>query len=64
LPGDIFTEMDAIELLTGAETHLVAAGGIYGAEGASWLSITGTEEQEALAADLIKLVRDEPPCEA
>lgn len=64
LPGDIFTEMDAIELLTGAETHLVAAGGIYGAEGSAWLAITGTEEQEAAAAALIKSVSGEPPCEA
>jgi hypothetical protein len=63
LPGDVFTEMDAIELLTGAEVRLVAAGGIYGAEGASWIAITGSEEQEAAAADVIKAVSGEPPCE-
>ncbi len=64
LPGDIFTELDAIELLTGAEAHLIAAGGIYGAEGSAWVGVTGSAEQEAAAADLVRSVRDEPPCEA
>ncbi|MBN1874810.1 MAG: hypothetical protein JXA33_11320 [Anaerolineae bacterium] len=63
IPGDIFTEMDAIHLLTGAEVNLIAGGGIYGAEGSAWLAITGTEEQEQAAADLVKSVAGEPPCE-
>ncbi|MBN1247534.1 MAG: hypothetical protein JXC32_07730 [Anaerolineae bacterium] len=62
-PGEIFTELDAIAWLTGAEARLVAAGGIYGAEGSAWVGISGTEDQEAAAADLIRSVRDEPPCE-
>lgn len=62
-PGQVFTELDAIELLTGAEARLVAAGGIYGAEGAAWVGISGSEAQETAAADLVKSVRDEPPCE-
>jgi hypothetical protein len=64
IPGSIFTELDAIRLMTGAEAHLIAAGGIYGAEGAAWLGITGTQEQVEAAAELIKSVSDEPPCEA
>jgi len=64
LPGSIFTELDAIELLTGAQASLVAAGGIYGAEGAAWLSITGTDEQQEAVAALIDAVAGEPPCEA
>jgi hypothetical protein len=63
MPGEIFTELDAIELLTGAESCLIAAGGVYGAEGASWLGVSGTEEQIAVAADLIRSLADEPPCE-
>lgn len=63
IPGKIFTELDAIGLMTGAEACLLAAGGIYGAEGAAWLGITGTEEQIQAAAELIKSVADEPPCE-
>jgi len=62
-PGEIFTELDAIQVLTGAEAVLLAAGGLYGAEGADWLGVRGTPEQEEAAAALIRSVRDEPPTE-
>lgn len=62
IPGDIFTELDAIKLMTGAEAFLIAAGGIYGAEGSSWLGISGTEGEIQDAAGLINSVSDEPPC--
>jgi hypothetical protein len=61
VPGEIFTELEAIELLTGAEAALLAAGGVYGAEGADWLGVRGTPEEEEAAAALIRSVRDEPP---
>jgi hypothetical protein len=63
LPGDIFTELDAIHLLTGAEPTLLAGGGILGAEGSAWLGIDGTEEQVDAAVALVKSVADEPACE-
>jgi hypothetical protein len=63
MPGDIFTELDAIRLMTGCEASLIAAGGVLGAEGASWLGITGTEEQVESASALIESVSNEPPCE-
>ncbi len=63
MQGEVFTELEAIELLTGAEAILLAAGGVYGAEGATWLGIDGTQEQIQAAAELIKSVRDEPPCQ-
>jgi hypothetical protein len=63
LPGEVFTELDAIRLLTGAEPTLIAAGGIYGAEGAVWLGVSGTEKQVEDAAALIKSVAKEPACE-
>lgn len=62
LPGTVFTELDAIEGLTGAAARLVAAGGIYGAEGSVWVSIRGTSEQEEAAASLIQSVANEPAC--
>ena len=62
LPGQIFTELDALRLLTGAEPLLLAAGGIHGAEGSLWLGIDGTGEQIQAAAALIKSVAGEPPC--
>jgi hypothetical protein len=63
LPGEVFTELDAIRLLTGADPCLLAAGGIYGAEGASWLGVSGSAQQVDEAAVLIKSVAKEPPCE-
>jgi len=63
VPGEIFTELDAIQLLTGAEAALLAAGGVYGAEGADWLAVRGSKEEEEAAAALIRSVRDEPPTE-
>lgn len=60
--ADVFTELDAIKLMTNADACLIAAGGIYGAEGSSWLGVTGTEEQIQTAADLIRSVANEPPC--
>jgi hypothetical protein len=56
VPGEIFTEIDAIALLTGAQAQLVAAGGVCGAEGSIWLAISGKPEQEKAAETLIKSV--------
>lgn len=64
LPGEAFTELDAVELLTGAKAKLVAAGGIYGAEGSVWIAVSGQDAQVKAAADLIHSVANEPPCEA
>lgn len=62
MPGRIFTELDAIHLLTQAIATLVASGGVYGAEGASWLGIDGTEAQIEDAVELVKSISDEPLC--
>jgi len=62
IPGRIFTEVDAIRLLTQATATLIASGGVYGAEGAAWLGIDGTEAQIDAAAELIKSISDEPLC--
>jgi hypothetical protein len=60
VPGEIFTELDAIELLTGAQVSLVAAGGVSGAEGSVWLAVSGNPAQEKAAEALIKSVVNEP----
>jgi len=64
VPGQIFTELDAIRLMTGAQARLIAGGGVHGAEGAAWLGIDGTEEQIEAASQLIGSLANEPPCEA
>lgn len=63
VPGEIFTEFEAITMLTGAQARLVAAGGICGAEGCVWLAISGEARQEQAADELIKSVAAEPPFE-
>lgn len=61
VPGQVFTEIDAIALLTGADAEVVSSGGINGAEGSIWLAVGGTEEQTSAAESLIKTVIAEPP---
>ncbi len=63
LPGKTFCELDAIRILTGAEATLIAAGGVYGAEGAVWLGISGTPEQVDIAVRLIESISTEASCQ-
>lgn len=58
--GTIITELEAIQLLSGAHAELVAAGGISGALGGYWLGVTGTDEQMAAADTLLRSVDHEP----
>ncbi|RQW81037.1 MAG: hypothetical protein EHM14_02595 [Methanothrix sp.] len=60
VPGEVFTEIDAISLLTGAKAELIAAGGVYGAEGSVRLAVCGDTEQMEAAERLIRSVSLEP----
>ena len=59
-PGQVFTEIEAVQLLTGATAELIAAGGVGGAEGSCWLAISGTKEQETAAEKILSSVASEP----
>jgi hypothetical protein len=59
-PGQVFTEVEAIQLLTGAEADLISGGGVCGAEGSCWLAVSGTKEQEEAAEKLLDSVVSEP----
>ena len=59
-PGQVFTEIEAIQLLTGAEANLISGGGVCGAEGSCWLAVSGTKEQEEAAEKLLDSVVSEP----
>jgi len=61
IPGEIFTEIEAIELLTGCDATQTAAGGIAGAEGAVRLLIEGDADQIKKARMLISNVQGERP---
>lgn len=60
VPGQVFTEIEAVQSLTGATAEVIAAGGVCGAEGCCWLAISGSEEQEAAAEKLVASVASEP----
>ena len=59
LPGEIFTELEAVRQLTGAHASLVSAGGVYGAEGAVRLGIRGTEDQMQDVDDMMSDLAEE-----
>lgn len=61
VPGEVVTEIDAVALLSGARAELVAAGGVCGAEGAVWLAVSGTAEQEQRAKAVLADIVAEPP---
>lgn len=61
VPGEVFTEIDAIRILTGACAYMFAAGGVNGAEGCIWLAVEGTGPQLDAAQTLIDSIANEPP---
>ncbi|MDR0797325.1 MAG: hypothetical protein LBE70_01180 [Nitrososphaerota archaeon] len=60
IPGQVFTELDAITQLTGATADLIASGGICGAEGAVYLVVHGSKEQEEIVEKLFNQILVEP----
>jgi hypothetical protein len=60
VPGEVFTEIESLSLLTGVTAELIAAGGVAGAEGSIRLAISGTAVQERAAEKIIKSVATEP----
>jgi hypothetical protein len=61
VPGEVFTEMDAITLVSGCSVEIAAGGGVCGAEGAVWLAVSGDDEQETSAGILLNSIIGEPP---
>lgn len=60
LTGEIVTELEAINMLTGATAFQSSAGGVSGAEGSVWLVFRGTRDQVKKALDLVKSIQGEP----
>jgi hypothetical protein len=63
IPGEPFTELEALRLLTGAEAFLIAAGGVCGAEGCVWLAVRGKPKQVQVAEELLGSLAGEGLCE-
>ena len=60
IPGQVFTEIEAIRLLTGTTAEIMAGGGVCGAEGSCRLAISGTKAQEDAAQKLLTSIVAEP----
>lgn len=61
ITGTIITELEAINILTGASAELIGAGGVNGAEGSCWIGVSGTDEQIKSAEEIIRSIANEPP---
>ncbi|MFN2352146.1 MAG: hypothetical protein ABR497_09395 [Kiritimatiellia bacterium] len=61
VPGEVVTELEALQLLFGVRAELVAAGGVGGAEGAVWLALDGSREKLARVKKIISSIGAEPP---
>jgi len=59
--GKVVTEIEAFEILTGAEAINIGAGGVGGAEGARVFLLKGDEESVRKAFDLVQRIKGEPP---
>jgi hypothetical protein len=57
VPGKAITEVEAIDILSGAQAVVVAAGGLGGAEGAVTLIIRGPEEKVNRALQIVRDVK-------
>ncbi|HQQ52119.1 MAG TPA: hypothetical protein PLZ29_13065, partial [Spirochaetota bacterium] len=60
ITGNIITELDAIQLVTGAQAKLFAAGGVGGAEGSYWILVSGSKEQIQKMDEWYTAVKNEP----
>ena len=61
LPGRIFTEIEALETLSGVGAAHVASGGVGGAEGAVWLALFGDAKQIDKAMEVVHSAHGEKP---
>lgn len=59
--ADVVTEIEALKLLTGADSYHVASGGIGGSEGAVVISCEGNAESIDRVIKVIESVKGEPP---
>jgi hypothetical protein len=60
ITGSIVTEIEALRILCGVSAHLLAAGGVAGAEGAIRLLLEGEKADINVALKLAQRLQDEP----
>lgn len=62
--GIIIDEIESLRVLAGVKATHVASGGVGGSEGAVSLVISGSDEQENQAVELLRRIKGEPPVAA
>lgn len=62
--GIVFTEIQALETLTGVEAKHIASGGIGGSQGAVIIAARGSDDAVRKAIALVESIKGEPPVEA
>jgi hypothetical protein len=60
LQGSVFTELEACLTLGADDAFQYAAGGVCGAEGASWILVSGSEDSVQELEEVVDEVRGEP----
>jgi hypothetical protein len=60
LHGIIITEIEAIQVLYGVQSTLLAAGGVAGAEGSVRLLLQGSDTEVESAMTFLKRIKGEP----
>ena len=64
IPGQVYTEFDALTQLTDVGwVDMIAAGGAMGAEGCAYYTVQGDDEVIEQVKALVNELRDEPPTE-
>ena len=59
--GEIFTELEALEVLCGVEAVPIGAGGVLGAEGSVRIAVWGSRQQLEKVESLLGGIHGEPP---
>ena len=60
MPGEIFTEIEAVQQFADVEVYPLASGGIAGAEGAVMLAVKGSPVEVEKALTAVEAVLGEP----
>jgi hypothetical protein len=61
VPGEVFSEIEALKMLCNVDTDLIAGGGVDGAEGSVWLGISGDDLSVKKAEKLLTSISLEKP---
>ena len=59
--GEIFSEIDAIDLIAAVEVYPIGAGGVYDGAGSTVFEIVGTDTEVQKILDLFEQIKNTKP---